>query len=122
MSRCELQYYAIAAPFGAEDCLSYYAVLQAGPRRKEKETAIRLSSSSSTRLPAVKIPAVVRATGALRKSSEERVQAFARTGRARSCQINAFVSMAKAASDIGRPNFLQWFMNAQLEEALEDRC
>jgi bacterioferritin B len=109
-----LQYYAIAAHFGAEALpeLSGYFRKQA---EEEKEHALRfiqflLDAGARVEIPGVPAPVAIFAAAQdavkLSLEQEERVTA----------QINALVSTAKAESDYTTDNFLQWFVKEQLEE------
>ncbi|HYY29111.1 MAG TPA: ferritin [Chthoniobacterales bacterium] len=109
-----LQYYAIAAHFGAEALpeLSSHFRKQA---EEEKEHALRfiqflLDAGARVDIPGVPAPQanfkVAEDAVKLSLEQEERV-----TG-----QINALVALAKAESDYTTDNFLQWFVKEQLEE------
>src|SRR5260370_11375016 len=109
-----LQYYAIAAHFGAEGLreLSAHFYKQA---EEEKEHALRfiqfvLDTGARVNIPAVSAPqAHFEVTeDAVKLSLEQEEQVTS--------QINALVSMAKAESDYTADNFLQWFIREQLEE------
>ena len=107
-----LQYYAIAAHFGAEGLreLSAHFYKQA---EEEKEHALRFIQfviDTGARIPAVSAPQAhfEVAEDAVKLSLEQEEQV--------TTQINALVSMAKAESDYTADNFLQWFIKEQLEE------
>ena len=109
-----LQYYAIAAHFGAEGLpeLSTHFYKQA---EEEKEHALRfiqfvIDTGARVKIPAVSAPQAhfEVAEDAVKLSLEQEEQVTA--------QINALVSMAKAESDYTADNFLQWFIKEQLEE------
>src|SRR5580693_4777994 len=108
-----LQYYAIAAHFGAEGLreLSAHFYKQA---EEEKEHALRfiqfvLDTGARVEIPAVSAPQAhfEVAEDAVKLSLEQEEQV--------TTQINALVSMAKAESDYTADNFLQWFIKEQLE-------
>ena len=109
-----LQYFAIAAHFGAEALpeLSTHFKKQA---EEEKEHALRfiqflVDAGGRVNIPAVPAPQAnfktAEAAVKLSLEQEERVTE----------QINALVSLAKAESDYTSDNFLQWFVKEQLEE------
>src|SRR6516164_6778725 len=109
-----LQYYAIAAHFGAEALpeLSAHFYKQA---EEEKGHALRfirfvIDTGARVEIPAVPAPQghfeVAEAAVKLSLEQEQRV----------TTQINALLSMAKAESDYTTDNFLQWFVREQLEE------
>jgi ferritin len=109
-----LQYYAIAAHFGAEALpeLSAHFYKQA---EEEKEHALRfiqfvLDLGSRVSIPAVPAPRSQfnAAEDAVKLSLEQEERVTAR--------INTLVAMAKAESDYTTDNFLQWFVKEQLEE------
>jgi bacterioferritin B len=109
-----LQYYAIAAHFGAEALpeLSAHFHKQA---EEEKEHALRfiqfvLDIGSRVSIPAVPAPQSQfnAAEDAVKLSLEQEERVTAR--------INTLVAMAKAESDYTTDNFLQWFVKEQLEE------
>jgi bacterioferritin B len=109
-----LQYYAIAAHFGAEGLreLSAHFYKQA---EEEKEHALRfiqfvIDTGARVKIPAVSAPQAhfELAEDAVKLSLEQEEQV--------TTQINALVSMAKAESDYTADNFLQWFIKEQLEE------
>src|SRR5258708_37236329 len=109
-----LQYYAIAAHFGAEG-LPELAVQFRKQAEEEKEQALRfiqflLDAGARVEIPSVAAPqanfAAAEDAVKLSLEQEERV----------TTQINALVSTAKAESDYTTDNFLQWFAKEQLEE------
>ena len=109
-----LQYYAIAAHFGAE-ALPELAGHFRKQAEEEKEHALRfiqflLDAGARVEIPGVPAPVATFAAAEdavkLSLEQEERVTA----------QINALVSTAKAESDYTSDNFLQWFVKEQLEE------
>jgi bacterioferritin B len=109
-----LQYYAIAAHFGAEGLreLSAYFYRQA---EEEKEHALRfiqfvIDTGARVRIPAVSAPQAhfEVAEDAVKLSLEQEEEV--------TIQINTLMSMAKAESDYTTDNFLQWFIKEQLEE------
>jgi bacterioferritin B len=109
-----LQYYAIAAHFGAEGLreLSAHFYKQA---EEEKEHALRFIQFVIDTGARVKIPAVS-APQAHFKVAEDAVKLSLEQEEQVTTQINALVSMAKAESDYTVDNFLQWFIKEQLEE------
>jgi ferritin len=109
-----LQYYAIAAHFGAEALpeLSGHFRRQA---EEEKEHALRfiqflLDAGARVNIPAVPAPQ------AHFEAAEEAVKLSLQQEERVTEQINALVSLAKAESDYTTDNFLQWFVKEQLEE------
>jgi bacterioferritin B len=109
-----LQYYAIAAYFGAEALpeLSAHFHQQA---EEEKQHALRfirfvIDVGARVSIPAVPAPkgAFEVAEAAVKLSLEQEEQV--------TTQIRALLSMAKADSDYTTDNFLQWFIKEQLEE------
>jgi ferritin len=109
-----LQYYAIAAPFGAE-ALPGLAGHFRKQAEEEKRHALRfiqflLDAGAQVEIPGVPAPqaSFTAAEEAVKLSleQEERVTA----------QINTLVSTAKAESDYTSDNFLQWYVKEQLEE------
>ena len=109
-----LQYYAIAAHFGAEGLreLSAHFYKQA---EEEKEHALRFIQFVIDTGARVKIPAVS-APQAHFEVAEDAVKLSLEQEEQVTTQINALVSMAKAESDYTADNFLQWFIKEQLEE------
>src|SRR5207253_2782058 len=109
-----LQYYAIAAHFGAEALpeLSAHFYKQA---EEEKEHALRFIRFVIDTGARVKIPAVP-APQAHFEAAEDAVKLSLKQEEQVTTQINALVSMAKAESDYTADNFLQWFIKEQLEE------
>ena len=109
-----LQYYAIAAHFAAEALpeLSAHFYEQA---EEEKQHALRfiqfvVDTGSRVEIPATSAPQ------AHFKVAEEAVKLSLEQENTVTRQINALVAMAKAESDYTTKNFLQWFVNEQLEE------
>ena len=109
-----LQYYAIAAHFAAEALpeLSAHFYEQA---EEEKQHALRfiqfvVDTGSRVKIPATSDPQ------AHFKVAEEAVKLSLEQENTVTRQINALVAMAKAESDYTTENFLQWFVNEQLEE------
>jgi ferritin len=109
-----LQYYAIAAHFGAEGLreLSAHFYKQA---EEEKEHALRFIQFVIDTGARVKIPAVS-APQAHFEVAEDAVKLSLEQEQQVTTQINALLSMAKAESDYTADNFLQWFIKEQLEE------
>jgi ferritin len=109
-----LQYYAIAAHFGAEGLreLSAHFYKQA---EEEKEHALRFIQFVIDTGARVKIPAVS-APQAHFEVAEDAVKLSLEQEEQVTTQINALVSMAKAEFDYTADNFLQWFIKEQLEE------
>jgi ferritin len=109
-----LQYYAIAAHFGAEALseLSGHFKKQA---EEEKEHALRFVQFLVDAGARVNIPAVPAPQGHF-KTAEAAVKLSLEQEERVSEQINALVSLAKAESDYTSDNFLQWFVKEQLEE------
>jgi ferritin len=109
-----LQYYAIAAHFGAEALPELSAHFQK-QAEEEKEHALRfiqflLDAGARVNIPAVPAPQ------AHFKAAEEAVKLSLEQEERVTAQINALVSLAKAESDYTTDNFLQWFVKEQLEE------
>ena len=109
-----LQYYAIAAHFGAEALpeLSAHFHHQA---EEEKQHALRFVQFVIDTGARVNIPAVPAPQGYF-KAAEEAVRLSLEQEERVTTQINALLSMAKAESDYTTDNFLQWFVKEQLEE------
>jgi bacterioferritin B len=109
-----LQYYAIAAHFGAEALpeLSAHFHKQA---EEEKEHALRFIQFLLDAGARVKIPGVP-APQAHFKAAEEAVKLSLEQEEQVTERINILVSLAKAESDYTTDNFLQWFVKEQLEE------
>jgi bacterioferritin B len=109
-----LQYYAIAAHFGAEALpeLSTHFYKQA---EEEKTHALRLIQFVIHTGARVNIPALP-ASQAHFKVAEDAVKLSLEQEEQVTTQINALVSMAKAESDYATENFLQWFVKEQSEE------
>ena len=108
-----LQYYAIAAYFGAEGLPELSAHLQAGRGGKGARPAfypVRHDTGARVKIPAVSAPQAhfEVAEDAVKLSLEQEEQV--------TTQINALLSMAKSESDYTADNFLQWFIKEQLEE------
>jgi ferritin len=109
-----LQYYAIAAHFGAEALHELSAHFQK-QAEEEKSHALRfiqflIDSGARVAIPAVPAPE------AHFKAAEDAVKLSLEQEERVTTQINALVSMAKAESDYTTENFLQWFVKEQLEE------
>ena len=109
-----LQYYAIAAHFGAEALpqLSAHFYKQA---EEEKAHALRFIQFVIDTGARVNIPAAP-APEAHFKVAEDAVKLSLEQEEQVTTQINALLSMAKAESDYMADNFLQWFIKEQLEE------
>jgi len=109
-----LQYYSIAAHFGAEALpeLSAHFYKQA---EEEKTHALRFIQFVIDTGARVKIPAVP-APQSHFKVAEDPVKLSLEQEEQVTTQINALLSMAKAESDYATENFLQWFVKEQLEE------
>ena len=109
-----LQYYAIAAHFGAEALpeLSAHFYKQA---EEEKAHALRFIQFVIETGARVNIPSVP-APQAHFKVAEDAVKHSLEQEERVTTQINALLSMAKAESDYTADNFLQWFIKEQLEE------
>ena len=109
-----LQYYAIAAHFGAEALpeLSAHFYKQA---EEEKAHALRFIQFVIDTGARVNIPAVP-APQSHFKAAEDAVKLSLEQEEQVTTQINALLSMAKAESDYTADNFLQWFIKEQLEE------
>ncbi len=109
-----LQYYAIAAHFGAEALpeLSAHFYKQA---EEEKAHALRFIQFVIETGARVNIPSVP-APQAHFKVAEDAVKLSLEQEERVTTQINALLSMAKAESDYTADNFLQWFIKEQLEE------
>ena len=109
-----LQYYAIAAHFGAEALpeLSAHFHKQA---EEEKQHALRFIQFVIDVGARVDIPALPAPQGAF-KVAEAAVKLSLEQEEQVTTQINALLSMAKAESDYTTDNFLQWFVKEQLEE------
>jgi ferritin len=103
-----LQYYAIAAHFGAEALteLSGHFKKQA---EEEKEHALRFIQFLVDAGARVNIPAVPAPQGHF-KTAEAAVKLSLEQEERVSEQINSLVSLAKAESDYTSDNFLQWFV------------
>jgi ferritin len=109
-----LQYYAIAAHFGAEALPELAGHFQK-QAEEEKEHALRFIQFLVDAGARVNIPAVP-APQAQFKTAEDAVKLSLEQEERVSEQINALVSLAKAESDYTTDNFLQWFVKEQLEE------
>jgi bacterioferritin B len=109
-----LQYYAIAAHFGAE-ALPELSAHFYGQAEEEKQHALRFIQFVIDTGGRVKIPATS-APQAHFKVAEEAVNLSLEQESSVTSQINALVAMAKAESDYTTENFLQWFVKEQLEE------
>jgi ferritin len=109
-----LQYYAIAAHFGAEALPELAGHFQK-QAEEEKEHALRFIQFLVDAGARVNIPAVP-APQAQFKTAEDAVKLSLEQEERVTEQINALVSLAKAESDYTTDNFLQWFVKEQLEE------
>jgi ferritin len=109
-----LQYYAIAAHFGAEALpeLSEHFYEQA---EEEKQHALRFIQFVTDTGERVKIPPTS-APQADFKAAEDAVKLSLEQENTVTSQVNALVAMAKAESNYTTENFLQWFVKEQLEE------
>jgi len=109
-----LQYYAIAAHFGAEALpeLSEHFYEQA---EEEKQHALRFIQFVTDTGARAKIPATP-APQADFKAAEDAVKLSLDQENNVTRQINALLAMAKAESSYTTENFLQWFVKEQLEE------
>lgn len=109
-----LQYHAISAYFDAETLpeLSEHFDRQA---EEEKEHALRFIHFVTDTGARVNIPAIP-APQCDFKHAEEAVALSLEQEKHVTSQINAIVHMAKEESDYTSDNFLQWFVQEQLEE------
>lgn len=109
-----LQYFAIAAHFDSETLpeLSSHFSKQA---EEEKEHALRFIKYVTDTGARVSVPAVP-APQCQFKSAEEAVTLSLEQEKRVTNQINAIVHIAKTESDYTTDNFLQWFVEEQLEE------
>lgn len=109
-----LQYFAISAHFDAETLpgLSEHFAKQA---EEEKEHAIRFIRYVTATGARVNIPAIP-ASQCDFKHAEDAVALSLEQEKRVTAQINALVHMAKEESDYTSDNFLQWFVQEQLEE------
>jgi ferritin len=109
-----LQYTAIAAHFDAETLpeLSAYFARQAEEEKEHAHRFIKYVTDTGGR---VNIPAIP-APQAHFKFAEDAVKLSLEQERKVTSQVNALVQMAKAESDYTTDNFLQWFVEEQLEE------
>src|SRR6202011_58546 len=109
-----LQYYAIAAHFGAEALpeLSAHFYKQAEEEKSHALRFIQFVIDTCGRVNISNVPPPQAhfnvAEDAVKLSLEQEEQV--------TTQINALVSMAKAESDYATEYFLQWFVKEQLEE------
>ena len=115
-----LQYVAISAYFDRETLpeLSAHFTHQA---EEENEHALRFvkfvtDTSATLRIPAIEAPR------AEFKSAEEAVKLSLEQEKDVTAKINHLVAMAKEEKDYTTDNFLQWFVQEQLEEvsSMED--
>jgi ferritin len=109
-----LQYFAIAAHFGAEALPELSAHFQ-HQAEEEKQHALRFIQFIVDTGARVDIPSVPAPQGYF-NAAEEAVKLSLEQEERVTSQVNALVSMAKAESDYTTDNFLQWFVKEQLEE------
>jgi ferritin len=109
-----LQYAAIAAHFDAET-LPELAAHFARQAEEEKEHAHRFIKYVTDTGGRVAIPAIPAPQGHF-KFAEDAVKLSLEQEKKVTSQVNALVQMAKAESDYTTDNFLQWFVQEQLEE------
>ena len=109
-----LQYFAIAAHFDAETLpgLAEHFSKQA---EEEKEHALRFVKYVTDTGARVSIPAISPPQCHF-KFAEDAVKLSLEQEKRVTSQINAIVHTAKAESDYTTDNFLQWFVQEQLEE------
>ena len=109
-----LQYAAISAHFAAETLpeLSAHFAKQAEEEKQHAHKFIRYVVDTGAR---VTIPAVPAPQCAF-DSAEQAVKLSLEQEKKVSSQINTLVHMAKEESDYTTDNFLQWFVQEQLEE------
>ena len=109
-----LQYFAISAHFDAETLpgLSEHFAKQA---EEEKEHALRFIRYVTATGARVNIPAIPASQCGF-KHAEEAVALSLEQEKRVTAQINALVHIAKEESDYTSDNFLQWFVQEQLEE------
>ena len=109
-----LQYVSIAAHFAAENLpqLASHFYKQAEEEREHALKFVKYVTETGGR---VHIPAVPSAQSAF-KSAEEAVQLSLTWELTVTRQINALVDLAMTESDHLTRQFLQWFVNEQLEE------
>jgi bacterioferritin B len=109
-----LQYFAISAHFDAETLpgLCEHFAKQA---EEEKEHAMRFIRYVTATGAKVNIPAIPAVQCGF-KHAEEAVALSLEQEKRVTAQINALVHMAKEESDYTSDNFLQWFVQEQLEE------
>lgn len=115
-----LQYVAIAAHFDAETlpCLSAHFYRQA---KEEQDHALRFVKYVGDTGGCVTIPSIP-APQPRFASAEEAVSQSLEQEKKVTAQINSLVHLAKQESDYTTDNFLQWFVQEQLEEvsSMED--
>ena len=109
-----LQYTAIAAHFDAETLpeLSAHFAIQAEEEKQHAHKFVKYVVDTGAR---VKIPAIA-APICRFDTAEQAVQLSLDQEKKVSSQINALVHIAKEESDYTSDNFLQWFVQEQLEE------
>jgi len=109
-----LQYTAIAAHFDAETLpeLAAHFTRQAEEEKEHAHKFIKYVVDTGAR---VKIPAVAAPQGKF-DTAEQAVQLSLDQEKKVTSQINALVHIAKEESDYTTDNFLQWFVQEQLEE------
>lgn len=109
-----LQYVAIAAHFDRETlpCLAAHFSRQAA---EENEHALRFVKYVGDIGALLRIPAIDAPQGDF-KSAEEAVKLSLEQEEKVTAQINQLVHIAKEESDYTTDNFLQWFVQEQLEE------
>lgn len=109
-----LQYTAIAAHFDAETLpeLSAHFAKQAEEEKQHAHKFVQYVVDTGAR---VTIPAIA-APQCSFESAEQAVQLSLDQEKKVTSQINALVHMAKEESDYTTDNFLQWFVQEQLEE------
>jgi len=109
-----LQYHAIAAYFDAETLPALSAHF-AGQAEEEKEHALRFIGYVTDTGARVNIPAVPAPQCAFQHAEEAVALSLEQEKRVTS-QVNAIVHTAKNEADYTTDNFLQWFVQEQLEE------
>jgi ferritin len=109
-----LQYVAIAAHFDNET-LPELAAHFSKQAEEEKEHALRFVKYVTDTGGCVRIPAIDAPQSSF-KTAEEAVQLSLDQEKKVTAQINNLVHMAKEESDYTTDNFLQWFVQEQLEE------
>ncbi len=109
-----LQYVAIGAHFSAET-LPELAAHFSRQAEEEKEHALRFVKYVGDTGARVRIPALPAPQSAF-QFAEEAVKLSLEQEKKVTAQINAIVHIAKEESDYTTDNFLQWFVQEQLEE------